>query len=64
MENEILALVGIGLCIFIFLAVLLAMGSVYGGNWSTVAQGITPFIVVITIFAYGAYILVKLMGRR
>lgn len=57
--DEIFAVVGIGICIFVFVAALLAMGSVYGGSWSSIAQGVTPFIILITLFAIGAYVLVK-----
>jgi len=58
------ALLGIGLCVFAFLLVLLGIGSFYGGAWETVAQGIAKFILIIVGFAYGCYVLVKVLERR
>lgn len=62
--DEMYAVVGIGLCIFAFLIILLGLGSFYGGEWELVAQGVTKFILLIVAFSFGAYVLVKVMGKR
>lgn len=63
--DDVYALVGIGLCIFAFLLLLLGIGAWLGGDWEAVATGITPFILIITGFAYGCFILWRLVtGRR
>lgn len=62
--DEMYAVLGIGLCIFVFLVILLGLGSFYGGDWELVAQGVTKFILIITGFSFAVYVLVKLMGRR
>lgn len=62
--DEMYAVLGIGLCVFAFLAILLGLGSFYGGNWELVAQGVTKFILIIVGFAFAAYVLVKLMEKR
>lgn len=64
MKDEGAALLIIGVCIFMFAALLLGIGSVYGGSWEVVAQGVIGFIVVITCFAFGCYVAVQLMERR
>lgn len=58
------AVIGIGLAIFCFLLVLLGIGSFYGGDWNTVAQGIAKFILIIVGFAVGVFALIAIMGRR
>jgi hypothetical protein len=63
-NDEMLGLILIGVCIFIFLAIIVFFGSFYGEPWNTVAQGVAKFIIIITIFAYGVYIVVHLAGRR
>ena len=62
--NEAFAIVGIGLCIFIFCGILLGIGSFYGGDWELVSQGVTQFILLVVGFAFGAYVLVKLLRRE
>jgi len=62
--DEMFAVVGIGLCLFAFLLVLLGLGSFYGGEWEIIAQGVTKFMVLVVGFAFGAYVLFKIMGRR
>jgi len=62
--DEMYAIIGIGICVFAFLAILLGLGSFYGGDWETVAQGVTKFILIITGFAFAVYVLVNLMGKR
>ena len=62
--DEMYAVIGIGICVFAFLIILLGLGSFYGGNWELVAQGVTKFLLIVVGFAFGAYVLVKLMGRR
>jgi hypothetical protein len=62
--NEAYAIIGIGICIMLFLLVLLGIGEFYGGDWNTVAQGVAKFILLIVGFAFGAYVLVKLLERR
>lgn len=58
------AVVAIGLSIFVFLAILLGIGEFYGGDWQTVAQGVTKFILIIVGFAVGSYVVVALMEKR
>jgi len=62
--NEMYAVIGIGLCIFAFLALLLGIGQAYGGQWQLVAQGVATFIFIIVAFAVGMYVLFSLLGRR
>lgn len=62
--DEVYALIGIGLCIFCFLAVLLGIGEFYGGDWQLVAQGVTKVILIIVAFAFACFVLVKIMGRK
>jgi len=62
--DEMYAIIGIGLCVFAFLAILLGMGSFYGGDWETVSQGVTKFILIIVGFSFACYVLVNLMGKR
>jgi len=62
--NELYAILGIGICLFLFLLVLLGLGSFYGGDMEIIASGVTQFILLIVAFAFGAYVLVSLMGRR
>lgn len=59
-----LGLILIGICVFIFLAIIIVVGSFYGDPWSEVAQGVAKFIIIITIFAYAVYVVVYLAGRR
>jgi len=62
--DDLYAIIGIGLCVFAFLIIMLGIGSFYGGDWETVSQGVTKFILLIVGFAFGAYVLVNLMGKR
>jgi hypothetical protein len=62
--DEASAILGIGVCLFAFLAVLLGIGSFYGGDWQLVAQGITQFFLIIVGFSFGAYVLIKIMEKR
>ena len=62
--DEAYAVITIGISIFLFLLVLLGIGEFYGGEWSTVAQGVAKYILLVVGFAFGIYVLVKLMGRR
>lgn len=63
-NDEILAPVLIGLAIFAVALIVMAMGEFYGSGWNTVAQGVTTFTIVIVIFAFAAYVLIKYLGRR
>ena len=62
--NEMFAIIGIGLCVFAFLLILLGIGSFYGGDWELVAQGVSKFILIVVGFSFAAYVLVRLMGKR
>ena len=62
--NEMFAILGIGLSVFCFLMLLLGLGEFYGGDWETVAQGVTVFILVIVGFALGAFVLMKVVEKR
>lgn len=64
MMDELYAVLGIGVCVFLFLLVILGLGSFYGGDWDTVAKGVTSFILIVVCFAFAAFVLVKLMERR
>ncbi len=63
-DDELLAVIGICLAIFIFLVVLLAIGQYFPGTWGPVVEGVTKFIFLITIFGLAVYVLVRLVGRR
>jgi hypothetical protein len=63
-DNEMYVILGIGLSLFSFLALLLAMGQAYGGNWQLVAQGFTYFIVIIVGFAIACFVLAELLRRH
>ncbi len=62
--DEAFAIITIGISIFLFLLVLLGIGSFYGGDWNTVAQGVAKFILLIVGFCFGMYILVTVINRR
>jgi len=62
--DELVAIISIFLCIFCFLALLLGLGSFYGGDWQLVAQGVTNVILIIVGFAFACFVLVKIVGRR
>lgn len=62
--DEMYAILGIGLCIFAFLLILLGIGSFYGGDWELIAQGVTQFILIVVGFAFGCYVLVKVLERN
>ena len=62
--DELVSIVIIGFCIFSFLLVLLGIGEFYGGNWQLIARGVTQFILIIVGFAFGCFVLVKIMERR
>lgn len=62
--DEMFAIVGIGVCVFAFLIILLGIGSFYGGDWQLIAQGVTQFILIVVGFAFGCYVLVKILERR
>lgn len=63
MMDDAFAIIAIGLSIFIFLVILLGIGEFYGGAWSSIAQGVAPFILLIVAFCFGAFILVRVMRR-
>lgn len=54
----------VGIAIFIVLLIVVAFGEVAGGSWQLVSVGVTKFIIIITVFAYALFILVKVVGRR
>lgn len=62
--DDVYVLIGIGLSIFAFLLMLLGIGAYAGGDWDTVAKGITPFILIITGFAFACFILWRLLIGR
>lgn len=62
--DDAYVIITIGLCIFAFLAVLLGIGSFYGGDWQTVAQGVTQFILLIVGFCFAAVVVVRIMERK
>jgi ABC-type transport system involved in multi-copper enzyme maturation permease subunit len=64
MANEMYVVIGIGLCIFAFLALLLAIGEAYGGDWLLISQGVTTFIFIIVGFAVGCFALATLLRRH
>lgn len=63
--DDVYAIIGIGLSIFAFLLLLMGIGAYAGGDWETVAIGITPYMIIITGFAFACFILWRLItGRR
>lgn len=62
--NEAYAVIGIGICIMLFLLVLLGIGEFYGGDWNVVAQGVAKFTLLIVGFAFGVYVLWSFLGRK
>lgn len=64
MMDDIFQPIVVGLCIFIFALILTGIGSFYGGDWETVAQGVTMFLLIIVGFYYGALVLMKVLGRN
>jgi len=54
----------VGLAALLFILVLAGIGEFYGGDWQTVAQGVTMFILIIVGFYVGAWTLMQLIGRR
>lgn len=64
MDNPVLVIAVVGLCIFIFLAFLVGYGQMMGGNWLQVSRGVTSFIVVIVVFMVAALTIVVLARRR
>ncbi len=62
--DDMAAIVSIGVCIFAFLAVLLGIGQFYGGDWQLVAQGVAQFMLLVVAFSFGAFVLIRIMGRR
>lgn len=62
--DDMYAVIAIVLCIFAFLLVLLGLGEFYGGEWSLIAQGLAKFILLVMAFCFGAFVLVRLVGRR
>lgn len=62
--DEMAAVLGIGVCLFAFLLVLLGIGSAAGGDWALIAEGVATFFAIIVMFCFGAFVLVKLMERR
>ena len=63
-DEHVLAVIGICVAIFGFLAVMLGVGSYFGGSWIPVTNGVAKYIFVITCFGLGAYVLFYLVGRR
>ena len=53
----------VGLAALLFILVLTGIGEFYGGDWQTVAQGVTMFILIIVGFYVGAWTLMQLIGR-
>jgi hypothetical protein len=62
--DDMMAVIIIGICVFVFLAAMLGIGEFYGGQWSIVAQGVTKFILLIVAFAFGCFVLVRLVNKR
>ena len=57
-------LITIGLSIFAAILVILGIGSYFGGDWNTVAQGVTQFILVIVAIIFAFFVLARLIGGR
>lgn len=62
--NEMFAVLGIGIALLCFLLLILGLGSMAGGDWAAIAQGVTLFFGIIVAFCLGAFALVKVMERR
>ena len=63
-ELDPVPIILIYIAVFVFLLFLLAFGEVQGGEWQTVAQGITKFSLLIIAFTSAVFVIVKLVGRR
>lgn len=62
--DDWIGLISVGVCIFVFLAILLGIGSFYGGDWETVSIGVAKFFLLIVGFAFAAFVLVKWLEGR
>ena len=63
-ELDVVTIIFIYIAVFCFLLFLLAFGKVQGGEWETVAQGVTKFSLLIVVFATAVLVIVKLIGRK
>ena len=63
-ELNVVTIIFIYIAVFCFLLFLLAFGEVQGGEWETVAQGVTKFSLLIVVFATAVLVIVKLIGRK
>lgn len=63
-ELNVVTIIFIYLAVFSFLLFLLVFGEVQGGEWQTVAQGLTKFSLVIVGFTTAVLVIVKLSGSR
>ena len=64
MADTVISVIGILVAIFSFLLVLLAVGQYFGGDWSSVTQGVAKFILIITVFGLACFALFQLVGRH
>ena len=62
--DDAAAIVTIGICLFAFLLVLLGLGEFYGGEWQLIAQGVATFMLLIVAFAFGAFVLVRVINKK
>lgn len=63
MMNEAFAVLGIGICILLFLLLLLGIGSTAGVAWESISQGVAAFVALILVFCIGAFVLWRVMER-
>ena len=61
--EEAYALVGVGLSVFAFALILLALGTYAGGNWEAISQGISVFLMIVVGFFFAAYVLKNVMEK-
>ena len=63
-ELNVITIILIYIAVFCFLLFLLVFGEVQGGEWETVAQGVTKFSLLIVAFTTAVLVIVKLIGRK
>lgn len=63
MMDDIFQPLAVGLVALLFILVLNGIGSFYGGDWVTVAQGVTGFILIVVGVFVAAWVLMQITRR-
>lgn len=64
MMDDIFQPLVVGLAAALFILILTGIGEFYGGDWQTVAQGVTMFILIVVGIYVAAWVLFQITGRR